>query len=76
MVTGTVHYGELIGEASPGAESLEVGMFRREDIPWDELAFPVVKHSLDLFYEHGTDRVHHAWFSRGPGREVELHFID
>jgi len=35
-----------------------------------------VSHSLKLFYEHGTDRVHHAWFSRGPDRSVKLHSID
>ena len=69
-------HGELISDISAGQESLEVGMFTRQQIPWDELAFPVVTHSLELFYEHGTERVHHAWFSRGPNREVELHSID
>jgi len=70
-------HGELVSdEISAGQESLDVGMFTREQIPWDELAFPVVTHSLNLFYEHGTERVHHAWFSRGPDRSVELHSID
>ena len=69
-------HGELTSGISAGAESLEVGMFKQAQIPWSELAFPVVEHSLKLYYEHGTDRVHHAWFSRGPNREVELHFID
>ena len=70
-------HGELARkEISAGHESLEVGMFTREQIPWDELAFPVVTHSLQLFFEHGTDKVHHAWFSRGPDRTVKLHSID
>ena len=70
-------HGELARkEISAGHESLDVGMFTREQIPWDELAFPVVTHSLQLFFEHGTDKVHHAWFSRGPDRTVELHSID
>jgi len=32
---------------SAGEESLEVGLFRWEDIPWDELAFPTVQWSLE-----------------------------
>ena len=70
-------HGEL---ASPkvvaGFESLEVGLFSQAEIPWDELAFPVVTHSLKLFYDLGTDKVHHAWFSRDAQRNVELHFVD
>ena len=70
-------HGELGGgKIWAGDESLEVGLFTRAEIPWDELAFPVVTHSLELYFEQGTDKVHHAWFSRGPGRRVELHFID
>ena len=69
-------HGELQGDVSPGPESLEVGLFTRAQIPWEELAFPVIRHSLDLFYRHGTGRVHHAWFSRDAKRQVELHVID
>ncbi len=70
-------HGELASpEVSAGQESLEVGLFRRDEIPWDELAFPVVDHSLRLYLEHGAGKVHHAWFSRGPDRQVELHIID
>ena len=69
-------HGELASDISAGPESLEVGMFTREQIPWDELAFPVITHSLELYYQYGTDRVHHAWFSREPDRSVKLHFID
>ena len=53
-----------------------MGLFAREQIPWQELAFPVITHSLELFYEHGTERVHHAWFSRDADRNVQLHKID
>ena len=69
-------HGELISDVSAGPESLEVGLYRREQVPWDELAFPVVTHSLQLYYEHGTERVHHAWFSRDENRKVTLHSID
>ncbi len=69
-------HGELVSDISPGPESLEVGLFTRAQIPWDQLAFPVITHSLELYFEHGTDKVHHAWFSRGPDRSVEVHSID
>lgn len=37
----------LINDPSPGPESLEVGMFGWDNIPWSELAFPSVKWALD-----------------------------
>jgi ADP-ribose pyrophosphatase YjhB (NUDIX family) len=36
-----------------GSESLEVRLFRWEEIPWHDLAFPSVKWSLDHFHEIG-----------------------
>lgn len=38
-----------------GAESLEVGLFAWDDIPWNMLAFPTVRWAL------------HAWHDAGPG---------
>lgn len=35
----------------PGIESLEVALFEEKDIPWDEIAFPVVKETLRHFFE-------------------------
>ena len=35
---------------APGIESLEVRLFAEEDIPWDELAFPTVRTTLELFF--------------------------
>lgn len=34
-----------------GAESLEVTLFAEQDIPWEELAFPVVRETLCLYFE-------------------------
>lgn len=34
----------------PGAESLEVELFREDEIPWDELAFPVMHETLVRYY--------------------------
>lgn len=39
------------GFAQPGAESLEVKLFDETDIPWDELAFPVIKETLKLYFK-------------------------
>lgn len=39
---------------APGIESLEVELFSERDIPWDELAFPTIRTTLELFF---ADRV-------------------
>ncbi|MDK6079082.1 NUDIX hydrolase [Massilia varians] len=39
---------------APGEESLEVQLFTQDEIPWDELAFPTVRSTLELFF---ADRV-------------------
>ena len=39
---------------APGPESLEVALFAWEEIPWDELAFPSVRWSLDAWRAAGT----------------------
>ncbi|MCR8922572.1 NUDIX hydrolase [Dasania sp. GY-MA-18] len=41
------------GHYEPGAESSEVALFSEEQIPWDELAFPVV---TELLREYFVDR--------------------
>lgn len=35
---------------APGEESLDVQMFREADIPWDDLAFPTTRTTLELFF--------------------------
>jgi ADP-ribose pyrophosphatase YjhB (NUDIX family) len=54
--------GELPGpEYAPGAESLEAGLFLQDEIPWDELAFPVVTETLRRYFrdrERGSFAVH------------------
>ena len=37
-----------------GTESLEVGLFEEHEIPWDELAFPVVIKTLEHYF---SDRI-------------------
>ncbi len=44
--------GDLLdGEYGIGPESLEVELFTEEQIPWDEIAFPVVVETLQEFFE-------------------------
>ena len=45
-------------EFSAGAESLEVELFDESEVPWEELAFPVVHKALIRYFENrvsGTD---------------------
>lgn len=58
------------GRASAGPESLEVGWFTEDGIPWDDLAFPVVRESLQLFLDDrqaGRFAVHSGAIRRGDG---------
>jgi ADP-ribose pyrophosphatase YjhB (NUDIX family) len=36
---------------APGEESLEVALFSADQLPWQELSFPVVKRTLELYLE-------------------------
>ena len=52
-----------------GEESLEVRLVREEEVPWDELAFPVVCKTLDLWLKErrtGRFRTHAGGVIRGP----------
>jgi ADP-ribose pyrophosphatase YjhB (NUDIX family) len=35
----------------PGAETLEVKLFKEDDIPWDHMAFPVIRETLKLYFK-------------------------
>lgn len=35
---------------APGVESLEVQLFAEHEIPWDDLAFPTIRKTLELFF--------------------------
>jgi ADP-ribose pyrophosphatase YjhB (NUDIX family) len=39
---------------APGIESLDVQLFEQHEIPWDDLAFPTIRTTLELFF---ADRV-------------------
>ncbi|MGB5831211.1 MAG: NUDIX hydrolase [Thiohalocapsa sp.] len=62
----------------PGPESLEVELLRESEIPWEDIAFPVIRESLQFYYQ---DRVHGAFPMRigdivrldGPSSSLTLH---
>ena len=61
-----------------GEESLDVRLFREDEIPWDELAFPVVRKTLELWFEErrsGGFRTHTGDIIRGPGTRPQPQFI-
>jgi ADP-ribose pyrophosphatase YjhB (NUDIX family) len=60
-------------EFAPGPESLDVRLFEEHEIPWDELAFPVVRLTLERYYRdirgdtfpvHVEDINRHVWRKR------------
>jgi ADP-ribose pyrophosphatase YjhB (NUDIX family) len=48
------------GYASPGHETLEVAMLREEETPWEDLAFPVIRECLKLYYADRHEGVFHV----------------
>ncbi|TCK19178.1 ADP-ribose pyrophosphatase YjhB (NUDIX family) [Thiogranum longum] len=54
-----LYHGFLVnGAYEAGCESLECRLFNEQDIPWDKLAFPVVRETLQRFFadrKHGKD---------------------
>lgn len=63
------------GFAEASDESLEVGLFSQNDIPWDELAFPVVTETLTRYFERKHERISEVYyadiFSR-PGDPLDI----
>ena len=65
----------LTPEFSAGTESLEVKLVPPEEIPWDSLAFQVVRVSLEMFLEDhktGQFRMHHGVITRDASGRYAL----
>ncbi len=74
---------KLVGtEFAAGAESLEVRWFDWNEIPWQELAFPVVEWVMRLRKEDNEgnlDRIHHGclhWDLVGPPLSLSSYDLD
>jgi ADP-ribose pyrophosphatase YjhB (NUDIX family) len=72
----TMFRGILVdGQAHPGSESLETRLFAEDEIPWEELAFPVIRETLELFFEDrraGAFPVHMGDIIRHPDHTVTI----
>ena len=55
---------------APGIESLEGQLFAERDIPWDDLAFPTIRTTLELFFD---DRVK---MREGAANAYGVHSVD
>lgn len=71
-----MYFGKLCdGYAKANEETLEVGLFDESEIPWGELAFPVVTETLTRYYEIGEQRERRVYcadiYSR-PGAPLEI----
>ena len=66
----TMYHGELVnGEASPGSESLETALFEEHEIPWGEIAFPVVLENLKQYFRYrkqGGPGTHYGEMNKLP----------
>ncbi|VAX08924.1 FAD pyrophosphatase [hydrothermal vent metagenome] len=76
-----IHLARLLDlDFGPGEESLEVALFAEHEIPWDELAFPMVEETLRLYFldkkagSFGTHAATVVRLSRQPRRyRIDLH---
>ena len=68
--------GELVeGRASPGDESLEVLLMDENNVPWDDIAFPVIRESLELYFEDQQNNnftLHYGEMRRLPDRSFRI----
>jgi len=51
---GQVHFfytAKLVGNFSPGEESLDVRMFSEDEVPWDDIAFHSGRYALKKYFE-------------------------
>lgn len=63
------------GFARAGEETLDVRLFNERDIPWSELAFPVVTETLMRYFESHEQRirrVHFADIFSRPGAPLDI----
>lgn len=75
----TMYRGDLVGgQASPGAESLDVALLTEDEIPWREMAFHVISETLRLYYKDkaaGSFTTHYGDIVRGEDGRFEVHYF-
>lgn len=71
MYRGRLHQ----GSASPGSESLDVKLVTEQEVPWDQLAFPVITATLKWYYEDlktGRFTTHHGEIRKTAEMKFEV----
>jgi len=68
-----MYIGQAENDFSPGMESLETHLFIESEIPWDQLAFPVIKQTLQNYY---SDRANFVKQNREPIRKLSITDMD
>jgi ADP-ribose pyrophosphatase YjhB (NUDIX family) len=66
----------LNGFAKPGVESLETELFTEQQIPWDTLAFPVIRETLQLYFsdkKQGKFKVYNGEMQRDENHNMITH---
>lgn len=61
------------GQAQSGLESLETQFLEEKDIPWSELAFPVIHETLELYFHdrrQGEFTLHTGEITRQSDRSI------
>jgi len=74
MYRGILHE----GKASAGEETLETAMVCEQDIPWQEMAFPVVIENLKLYFEDrkkGVFKTHYGEIVQQENGELKVTMI-
>ena len=77
-----LYRGRLIDlDFGPGDESLEVRLFARDEVPWDELAFQVVRETLRFYFrdqESGVFLLRNGTIDRGSKdqQQYRMRLID
>ena len=71
---GQVHFfytAKLLGDFSPGDESLEVQMFSEDEVPWDDIAFHSGRYALQKYFEdRGQNNGAHVHELRRPKKSA------
>lgn len=60
-------------EFGAGEESLEVALFKEEDIPWQELAFPTVSQTLKRYFADPANQQTTHVFDIRPQQALTIH---
>lgn len=79
--TYSIFRGSLVGDFGVGVESQETRLFRPDELPWDEMAFPVLTLALRWYVDEtatGERHVHTgsvSWDGTGERWDVERYLV-